>query len=89
MKQDYPESIIVFSFWLTQVWYLAMLKMLVSTSILENTACNTNTEPGTSSVKKDGHADGPFVRLFAEIKSLSKDALEILAASWRVRTGKR
>ena len=89
MKQDYPESIIVFSFWLTQVWYPAMLKMLVSTSILENTACNTNTEPGTSSVEKDGHADGPFVRLFAEIKSLSKDALEILAASWRVRTGKR
>ena len=38
---------------------------------------------------KDEHAGGSFVRLFAESKSLSRDALEILSASWRVGTGKR
>ena len=40
-------------------------------------------------MEKDEHAGGPFVRLFAESKSLSRDALEILSASWRVETGKR
>ena len=40
-------------------------------------------------MEKDEHAGGPFVRLFAESKSLSRDALEILLASWRVGTGKR
>ena len=36
MKQDSAEGIIVFPFWPTQVWYPAMLKMLVSTPILLN-----------------------------------------------------
>ena len=40
-------------------------------------------------MEKDEHAAGRFVRLFAESKSLSRDALEILSASWRVGTGKR
>ena len=40
-------------------------------------------------MEKDEHAGGSFVRLFAESKSLSRDALEILSASWRVGTGKR
>ena len=40
-------------------------------------------------MEKDEHAGGPFLRLFAESKSLSRDALEILSASWRVETGKR
>ena len=40
-------------------------------------------------MEKDDHAGGPFVRLFAESKLLSRDALEILSASWRVGTGKR
>ena len=40
-------------------------------------------------MEKDEHAGGPFVRLFVESKSLSRDALEILSASWRVGTGKR
>ena len=44
---------------------------------------------GTSNVEKDEHAGGPFVRLFAESKLLSRDALEVLSASWRVGTGKR
>ena len=47
------------------------------------------TQPGTSNAKKDQHAGGPFVRLFAEIKSLSRYTLEILSALWRVGTGKR
>ena len=34
VKQDSAEGVIVVPFWLTQVWYPAMLKMLVSTSIL-------------------------------------------------------
>ena len=37
----------------------------------------------------DEHAGGTFVRLFAESKTLSRDALEILSASSRVGTGKR
>ena len=40
-------------------------------------------------MEKDEHAGGSFVRLFAESKSLSRDALEILSASWRVGTEKR
>ena len=40
-------------------------------------------------MKKDEHAGGTFARLFAESKSLPRDALEILSASWRVGTGKR
>ena len=40
-------------------------------------------------MEKDEHAGGPFVRLFVENKSLSRDALEILSALWRVETGKR
>ena len=36
MKQDSAEGIIVVPFWPTQVWYPAMLKMLVSTPILLN-----------------------------------------------------
>ena len=40
-------------------------------------------------MEKDEHAGGPFVRLFVESKSLSRDALEIVSASWRVGTGKR
>ena len=39
--------------------------------------------------RKNEHVGGPFVRLFAESKSLSRNALEILSASWRVGTGKR
>ena len=38
---------------------------------------------------KDGHVCGPFVRLFTESKSLSRDALGILSTSWRLGTGKR
>ena len=48
--------------------------MLVSSPI-------SNTQPGTSNAEKDEHAGGPFVKLFAESKSLSRDALEILSAS--------
>ena len=68
-----------------------MLKMLVSTPILLNSRKSllANTLPGTSNVEKDEHAGGSFVRLFAESKSLSRYALEILSASWRVETGKR
>ena len=40
-------------------------------------------------MENDEYAGGPFVRLFAENKSLSRDVLEILSASWRVGTGKR
>ena len=40
-------------------------------------------------MEKDKHAGGTFVKLFAESKSLSRDALEILSPSWRVGTGKR
>ena len=40
-------------------------------------------------MEKDEDASGPFVRLFAENKSLLRDALEILSASWRVGTGRR
>ena len=40
-------------------------------------------------MEKDEHAGGPFFKLFAESKSLSRDALEVLSASWRVGTGKR
>ena len=40
-------------------------------------------------MEKDEHAGGTFVRLFAESKSLSRDAPEILSVSWRVGTGKR
>ena len=40
-------------------------------------------------MEKDEHTGGSFVRLLAESKSLSRDALEILSASWRVGTGKR
>ena len=36
VKQDSAEGIIVVPFWLTQVWYPVMLKMLVSTPILSN-----------------------------------------------------
>ena len=36
VKQDSAEDIIVVPFWPTQVWYPAMLKMLVSTPILLN-----------------------------------------------------
>ena len=40
-------------------------------------------------MEKDEHAGGSFVRLFAESKSMSRDALEILSASWRMGTEKR
>ena len=40
-------------------------------------------------MEKDEHAGGSFVRLFAESKSLSRDPLEILSASWRMGTEKR
>ena len=40
-------------------------------------------------MEKDEHVGGPFVRLFAESKSLSGDALEIVSASWGVGTRKR
>ena len=40
-------------------------------------------------MEKDEHAGGLFIRLFAVSKLLSRDALEILSASWRVGTGKR
>ena len=40
-------------------------------------------------MEEDEHAGGSFARLFAESKSLSRDALEILSASWRVGTEKR
>ena len=36
VKQDSAEGIIVVPFWPTQVWYPAMLKMLVSTPVLLN-----------------------------------------------------
>ena len=36
VKQDRAEVIIVVQFWPTQVWYPAMLKMLVSTPVLLN-----------------------------------------------------
>ena len=40
-------------------------------------------------MEKDEHTGGPFVRLFAESKSLPRYALEILSASSRVGTGKK
>ena len=40
-------------------------------------------------MEKDKHAGDSIGRLFAESKSLPRDALEILSASWRVGTGKR
>ena len=40
-------------------------------------------------MEKDKHVGGSFLRLFAEIKSLSRDAFGILSASWRVGTGER
>ena len=40
-------------------------------------------------MEKDKHAGSSFVRLFAESKSVSRDALEILSASWRMGTEKR
>ena len=40
-------------------------------------------------MEKDGRAGGSFVRLFAESKSISRDALEILSASWIMGTEKR
>ena len=40
-------------------------------------------------MEKDKHAGGAIVRLSVESKSLSRDALEMLSASWRVGTGKR
>ena len=36
VEQDSAEGIIVVPFWSTQVWYPAMLKMLVSTPVLLN-----------------------------------------------------
>ena len=39
-------------------------------------------------MEKDEHAGGSFVRLFAESKSMSRDALEILSASWKMGTEK-
>ena len=39
-------------------------------------------------MEKYEYIGGLFVRLFAERKSLSRDALEILSASWRDRTEK-
>ena len=55
----------------------------------EITACTTkNTQQSKSIVENDRHVGGPFVRLFAESKSLSRDALEILSASRSVGTGK-
>ena len=39
-------------------------------------------------MEKDEHAGGSFVRLFAESKSLSRDAPQILSASWIVGTEK-
>ena len=94
VKQDSEEGIIVVPFWPTQVWYPAMLKMLVSTQILLNSRKSLlvqrqTNQPGRSNVEKDVHVGGPFVRLFAESKSFSRDALENLSVSWRVGTGKR
>ena len=40
-------------------------------------------------MEKYEHTGGPIVRLSVESKSLSRDALEMLSASWRVGTGKR
>ena len=40
-------------------------------------------------MEKNEYAGGPFVRLFGESKSLSRNAFEILSASWRMGTGKR
>ena len=40
-------------------------------------------------MEKDENAGGRSVRLFAESKSLARDALEILSASWRLGTEKR
>ena len=40
-------------------------------------------------MEKDGHAGGSFVRLSSESKSMSRDALDILSASWRMGTEKR
>ena len=40
-------------------------------------------------MEKDENAGDSFVRLFAESKSWSEDALEILSASWRMGTEKR
>ena len=40
-------------------------------------------------MKKGEHAGGSFVKLFAESKSMSRDALKILSASWRMGTEKR
>ena len=69
--------------------------MLVFTTILLNSRKSvlvlpqTNNQPGISNVEKDEHVGATFVRLFAESKSLSRDALEILSASWGVRTGNK
>ena len=48
MKQDSAEGIIVVPFWPTQVWYPAMLKMLVSTPILLNSTKSLLVLPQTS-----------------------------------------
>ena len=37
---------------------------------------------------KDEHVGGPFVSLFTESKSLSRDAFEILSALWECQQGK-
>ena len=47
-KQDSAEGIIVVPFWPTQVWYPAMLKMLVSTPILLNSRKSLLVLPQTS-----------------------------------------
>ena len=47
VKQDSAEGIIVVPFWPTQVWYPAMLKMLVSTPILLNSRKSLPVLPQT------------------------------------------
>ena len=39
-------------------------------------------------MEKDEHAGGSSVRLFAESKSLSRDAIEVVSPSWRMGTEK-
>ena len=94
VKQDSAEGIIVVTFWPTQAWYPVMLKMLVSTPILLNSRKSLLVLLQTPNLvhpmwKKMNMLVVHFVRLFAESKSLSRDALEILSASWRMGTERR
>ena len=65
-----------------------MLKCWYQFTILLNSRESLLVLPQTP-MSQDGHVAGPFVRLFVESKSFSRNALEILSVSWRVGIWKR